>query len=253
MSRAVLNEFTVLESNPPEPKQLDRDQSEPDWHLLYRFGGIAALTVTALIPLQGLVYILWPPPTTVVGYFSVFKSNLVIGFLDLDLLLVLDQLLIVLMLLGLFIALWQSNPSLMLIGTAAGFLGAVLMIVSREAIFSMFALSLQHASATSLSERAAYEAAGQALLTVYNGTSFSIGYFLSGLAMVVISTVMLRSNVFSRTTGVAGLAAGVTGLTPANMGTLGVLLSLVSLVPLIVWLFLLGRRLLQLRVKPSGV
>jgi hypothetical protein len=225
MSRAVLTEFTAVESNPPGPKQLDSDLYEPHWHLLFRLAGIAALTMTALIPLQGLVYILWPPPTTVLDYFSVFQSNPAQGFVDLDLLLVLDQVLILLVLLGLFIALWRSNPSLMLIGIAAGLLGAVLMIVSREAIFSMFTLSLQHASATSLSERAAYEAAGQTLLTVYNGTSFSIGYFLSGLAMVLISTVMLRGNAFSRTTGVAGLAAGVTGLIPANMGMLGFLLS----------------------------
>jgi len=89
-------------------------------------------------------------------------------------LVVLDQLLIVLTLLALFIALWRSNPSLMLIGTAAGLLGAVLMILSREAIFSMFVLSQQHASSTSASERQAYEAAGQMLLTMYNGTSFSL-------------------------------------------------------------------------------
>jgi hypothetical protein len=109
----------------------------------------------------------------------------------------------------------------MLIGAAAGLLGAVLMIVSREATFSMFTLSQQHASATSQAERATLEAADQTLLTVYTGTAFSLGYFLSGLAMLLISTVMLRSTLFSRLTGVAGLAAGVTGLIPANMVTLG--------------------------------
>jgi len=64
---------------------------------------------------------------------------------------------------------------------------------------------------------------------------------------------MLGGQLFSRTAGLAGLAAGATGLIPANMGTLGFVLSFVSLVPLIVWLFLVGRRLLQLPVKRSGV
>jgi uncharacterized protein DUF4386 len=189
---------------------------------------------------------LWPPPITVLEYFTVFQISPVLGFLDLDVVLILDQLLIVLVLLGLYVALRRSNPSLMLIGAAAGLLGATLMIVSREATFSMFTLSQQYASATSQGERTALEAAGQTLLTMYNGTSFSLGYFLSGLAMLLISMVMLRSAQFSRLTGVAGLAAGVTGLIPANMGTLGLMLSFVSLLPLIVWLFLVGRRFLKL-------
>ena len=82
---------------------------------------------------------------------------------------------------------------------------------------------------------------------MYNGTSFSLGYVLGGLALVLISTVILRSALFSRFTGVAGLAAGMTGLIPANMGTLGLALSFVSLIPLIVWLVLVGRRFLQLQ------
>ena len=84
------------------------------------------------------------------------------------------------------------------------------------------------------------------MLTVYNGTSFSLGYFLSGVAMLIISTVMLRGKLFSRATGLAGVVAGVTGLVPASMGMLGFVLSFISLLPLVVWLILVGRRLLQL-------
>ena len=112
--------------------------------------------------------------------------------------------------------------SLMLIGIMAGLLGATLMIVSREATLDMFSL---------------------------NGTSFSLG-FLCGLAMLLISPVMLRSAVFPRLTALSGVAAGVTALIPASMATLGFLLSVVSLLPLIVWLFLVGRRLFQLASIP---
>jgi hypothetical protein len=63
--------------------------------------------------------------------------------------------------------------------------------------------------------------------------------------MLLVSTVMLRGMVFSRVTGVAGVVAGVTGLVPANMGTAGLVLSFLSLLPLIVWLILVGQRLLQ--------
>ena len=248
MSRATLSDFPVLETRPPTPDQLDAKAQSTDWHILFRVAGISALTVVALIPIQGLVFILWPPPTTPVDYFRVFQSNALLGFLDLDLLLVVDQLLIIAVLFGLYVALRRAEPSLMLIGTAAGLLGATLMIVSREATFSMFSLSQQHAVASSDTQRAALEAAGQTMLTIYNGTSFSLGYFLTGLGLLLISTVMLHSALFTRFTALAGVAAGVTGLIPASMGTLGLIVSVVSLLPLIVWLFLVGRRFLRLQL-----
>jgi len=170
----------------------------------------------------------------------------VLGLLDLDILLILDQVLIVLVLLGLFIALRRVNPSLMLLGTAVGLIGAVLFIISREATISMLWLSQQYAVAASDVERTTLRAAGQTLLTMYNGTAFSVGYFLSGLSILVISIVILRGAVFSRVTGVAGVAAGLTGLVPASFGTLGFVLSFVSLLPLVLWLALIGLRFLQL-------
>jgi Domain of unknown function (DUF4386) len=168
------------------------------------------------------------------------------GLLDLDLLLILDQLLIVVVLLGLYAALKDTDQSLTLIGTTLGVMGALLFIVSREATFSMLWLSQRYAAAASEPDRAALVAAGQTLLTTYNGTASSLGYFLSGVAMVVVSAVTLRARVFSRGAAIAGLLAGVTGLVPASFGTLGFVLSFVSLVPLVVWLALIARRFLQL-------
>jgi uncharacterized protein DUF4386 len=170
---------------------------------------------------------------------TLLQRNALPGLLDLDLLL------IVLVILGLYIALRHEDPSLMLVAVAAGLVGAVLMIVSREATFSMYSLSQQYAAATSDAQRATLERASQTRLTVYNGTSFSVGYFLAGLSMLLFSIVMLRSALFSRLTGVAGVAAGATGLVPASMGTVGFVVSFVSLIPLIVWLFLVGRQLLS--------
>jgi Domain of unknown function (DUF4386) len=251
MPGATLTDFSELETRPPRPRQLDGEAQPTDWHTLFQLAGISALAVVAMIPIQGIVYILWSPPTTVVEYFRVFQTNPVLGFLDLDLLLVFDQLLIVSVLLALYVALREADPSVMLIGLAAGLLGATLMIVSREATLSMFSLSQQYTLASSAEQRAALEAAGQTLLTVYNGTAFSLGYFLTGLGLLLISTVMLRSSVFTRFTGFTGIAAGATGLIPASIGTLGFAVSLVSLVPLIVWLFLVGRRFLQLSSTPQ--
>lgn len=252
MSRGTLIEIQAVETRPSRPYQRSAGAHRSAWASLYRIGGIAALGIVALIPIQAIVYVLWPPPTTVVDYFTIFQMNALLGLLDLDLLLIVDQLLIVAVLLGLYAALRQTDESVMLIGTAVGLVGAVLFIVSREATLSMLSLSQQYAVAASQPERAPLVAAGQTLLTVYNGTSFSVGYFLSGLAMLIVSTVMLRGTVFGHVTGVAGVLAGVTGLVPANMGMVGLVLSFISLVPLLVWLVLVGRRLLQLGSAAEG-
>jgi hypothetical protein len=208
--------------------------------------GVAAFAVVALVPIQAVVFIVWPPPTRVVDYFSAFQQNALMGLLDLDLLLIVDQLLMVLVLLGLYAVLRPIDASLMLVGATVGLIGASLFIVSREATFSMLSLSQQYAIASSDAERAPPLAAGQTLLTTYNGTAFAVGYFLSGLAMLLVSMVMLRGNVFSRITGLAGVLAGVTGLVPASFGTLGFVLSFISLLPLVVWLALIGHQFVRL-------
>jgi hypothetical protein len=242
---AVIDNQTV--SSKPE----DRDHAAPElqntpWTGLYRVAAFAAFGVVALIPVQAVVFILWPPPSTVLEYFAVFQASVFLGLLDLDLLLILDQLLIIAVLLGLYAVLRETDQSVMLLASALGIIGAVLFIVSREATISMLWLSNQYAAATSEPERAALVAAGQALLTTYNGTAFSVGYFLSGLAMLLISWIMLRGVIFSRAAGVAGVFAGATGLVPASFGTLGFVLSFVSLLPLMVWLALIGRRFFTL-------
>jgi hypothetical protein len=246
MSQHTLLEIQSAETGPPLSYQRSPQAHRSAWATLYRIGGVAALGVVALIPIQAVVYMLWPPPTTVVDYFGVFQGNLLLGLLDLDVLLIVDQILIMAVLLALYAALRRTDESVTLLGTAVGLMGAILFVVSREATFSMATLSQQYAMAASEAERATLLAAGQTLLTVYNGTSFTVGYFLSGMAMLLVSTVMLRGAVFSRTTGVAGVLAGVTGLVPANLGMVGLMLSFISLVPLLAWLILVGRRLLQL-------
>jgi Domain of unknown function (DUF4386) len=235
-----------LDTQAVQRKPEDRFTPSRQWSTLYRVAAIAALSVVALIPLQAVVFFAWPPPSTVLGYFDVFQSNALLGLLDLDLLLVVDELLMIPVLLGLYVALKQTDESVMLLAIAIGLVGVVLFLVAREATISMLWLSNQYAGANSEPERAALVAAGQTLLTTYNGTAFSVGYFLTGLATLLMSCIMLRGAVFGRTAGVAGVLAGATALVPASFGTLGLVLAFVSLLPLMVWLFSIGRRFLTL-------
>lgn len=66
-----------------------------EWRGLVRLGAAAAVFVVVMIPLQAAIFILRPPPSTVDGFFALFEENPLLGFLDLDLLLTLDYLVMI--------------------------------------------------------------------------------------------------------------------------------------------------------------
>jgi hypothetical protein len=215
------------------------------WQTLHRFGGMAALAVLVLIPVQMVVFFLWPLPSSVIGWFTLFHDNALVGLLDMDLLLIVDYLLLI----GVFSALWASlrrvNESLMAIALILQLVATATYLASTVA-FEMLTLSNQYAVATTEVERSILLAAGQAMLATWQGTAFDVSYVLSALAILTVSAVMLRSHhLFSKTTGYAGLSAGVLGLVPPTAGTIGVILSIVSLVPMVIWLALIAQRLLR--------
>jgi len=51
------------------------------WKPLYRVGGAAALTIVVLFVLQLIVFVASPPPSTVIGYFTLFHKNALLGLL----------------------------------------------------------------------------------------------------------------------------------------------------------------------------
>jgi hypothetical protein len=73
-----------------------------------------------------------------------------------------------------------------------------------------------------------------------------VAYFIGALFAIIVSIVMLRSKVFSKATGYAGLAMGVLTLVPASAGTVGIVFSLLALVPTMIWFILLAWRFFQL-------
>src|SRR5687768_13094876 len=80
---------------------------EEAWKPLYRTGAWAAIAVLVLVPFQMLVFVAWPPPETAEGWFRLFERNVVVGLLDMDLLLIVDQVLIGVMFLAIAVALWR--------------------------------------------------------------------------------------------------------------------------------------------------
>jgi hypothetical protein len=217
------------------------------WKPLYKVGGMAALVQIAIIVIQAPIFILYPQPTTVLGHFTQFQSNRLLGLLDLDLMLILGEAFSVLIVLALYVALKRASPSLMAIALTLG-LGGIALFFAVNPTLSMLYLSDQYAAATTDAQRAAFLAAGEALWANYNGTAFGLFFVFSGVAYVIIAAVMLRSGVFNKTTASVGILMGVMMLVPPlpPVGTIGLVLSYIVIVPSAIWNILIARRLFQL-------
>jgi hypothetical protein len=221
------------------------ETTDPRWGWLYKLGGAAALIMVVMIPIQIVVFIASPPPSTVADYFTLFQSNRLLGLLDLDLLLIVDNVLAIALYLALYIALRRASESFMAIATVLGLISIVLYIASREATFTMLSLSNQYAAATTDAQRAMFLAAGQAMLAIYNGAAFHVSYVLGAAALLIISVVMLRSDLFSKATAYLGIVANVLAF-GLYVPSIGIFISIFSVVFLWIWNILLARRLFQL-------
>jgi Domain of unknown function (DUF4386) len=230
-----------------------REPITPDaaWLQLFRIAAVFCVVVAALIPIQAFLFISFPPPRDVAALLALFAKQPFLGLIDLDLLLSVDNLFVAVIYLGLYAALRKANRSLMSIALAAGLIGTVLYLVSREATFSMLALSKQFEAASTAEQKTILLAAAQTVLTIYNGGCFDVSYVLGGVTVLLVSWVTLRSAVFGRAVAILGIITGILMLLPPTTGPIGLVVSLVSLLPTMVWLVLLAVGFLRLSSSTS--
>ena len=226
--------------------------ADSDWKGLYRVGAGAALLMAAFIPIQIIVFIIWPPPGTVTGWFDLYQEHPLVGLLDMDLLLIVDQVFVALIMVTLYVVLRRSKQSLMTVALTLSALGIAAYFASTAA-FEMLSLSGEYAAATTEAQRATLLAAGQVMLSTWQGTAFSVGYVLEGIGLLLVAIVMLHSTVFGKTTARVGIVLGVMSLLPPTAGPVGMFFALGSLVPLEIWDILVARRLLRLGREASKV
>ena len=111
----------------------------------------------------------------------------------------------------------------------------------------MLSLSNQHAAATTDAQRSTFLAAGQAVLANTNQRAvggFNMGLFLVSVAGLIVSSVMFRSNSFSRLTAYVGILANALSLadylrealTPS--ATIALLVILPNALFLVIWFVL---------------
>jgi hypothetical protein len=227
----------------------EKDLDDPDreekytWRGAVRVAGWAALASVALTFVQVWIYVQWPPPDTVEGFYALFAENSFLGLLSLDLLYIINNLLVLLVYLGLFLVLRSRYPSTVTVGLLLGAVGMAAYMASNTG-FEMLSLAGAYEAADA-SGRIALLGAGEAMLAVFEGTAFDIYYILSGITLFLFAGAVFVSDRFSRAAGVWGLIAAGFMMIPSTAGTIGMVFALASLVPWVVFAFLAGRRLLR--------
>lgn len=222
-----------------QPLESHPSSIDNNWHNLYFTGSLSALSIVILIPLQVIIFILYPPPSTVIDWFTLFQNNRLIGLLDLDLLLIVDQILFGLILLALFIKLQHAERSFSLIAFILGLMG-IISYFSSTIAFEMMSLSDQYASVTTQVEKNNLVIAGQSLLIRWTGTAFAVGYILLGISFLIMGLIMLRSSDFSKITAYLGIISGILSLIPASFGTIGLIFAFTSLITIELWCIFLA-------------
>jgi hypothetical protein len=195
-------------------------------------------------------------PSTADEHFTVLRNDRVVGLLRLDFASVISMAAYYLVFCGIYAVLRRAHAAYVAVATALVFVGITLWLATHSAL-SMIFLSDRYPAATTDARRSHLLAAGEAVIAsdMWHSSGPLVGGILLLAAAVMISVLMLRSSVFSRFTAIAGILANgldlvrtlINLLLPGNPADI---LMAIAGPFYLVWLILLGRRLLQLGHDP---
>jgi Domain of unknown function (DUF4386) len=182
---------------------------------------------------NGVLLIIYPIPSTVLGHFQQIEDNKLIGLVNLDLVMLASEVILVAVYVALYAALKRASHVAVTLATGIA-LGGVLLYVAVNPTLSFLYLSDQYAAASSAAQRASLLAAGGSPVGQLPGHGLRGLDLMAAVATLVFASVMLRSRVFNRPTAWAGLVL------------VGVAISSVSLLAMVVFEALVAWRLLHL-------
>ena len=208
-----------------------------DYRPLFKLTNFLIIIMLLIIPLQIIIFSLYPPPNTVEGFFELYKSNVFLGLLSLDFLYLINNTIMIILYLSLFVALYKDSPLTVLIAFILGIVGLVCYYGSNPS-FEILNLSRKFFDAN-INEQIIYIAAGETLLAGYSGTSFNVYYVLNTICLLMFSYTLIKSLIFKKSVGYWALASGFFMIIPSSAGMIGLIFSLLSLIPWVVFIGLL--------------
>ena len=217
------------------------------WKEIYTIAAIAAI-LSEIVLMIGIatvfIYPYAPGNISTESIFLLLQNDKLGGLISLDFHLVLGNLLGILLFLALYVSLKQVNNSYALIALVLGLIADVLIIPARP-ISELFSLSGLYATASTEVAKSQYLAAGEVLLSQFNGTGWFMNTFLGGFSLLISSLLMLRSGVFSKSTAYVGIITNAAVCLFFIPG-IGMLFLFLSLPGYMIWYFQLTRRFLKL-------
>jgi hypothetical protein len=238
-TKRKVNHMSTLET-----KYTDNSSEVNDWRGIYKVATFASLLMLLFIPVQVIIFVIAPPPSTVEGFFSLFQENWFLGLLSLDLIYIVNNALMAIIYLAFYASLREVNKSYMIIALVLGFIGLAAYFPSNPA-FEMLSLSAQYSSAATEVQKNILLASGHTMLSLYTGTAFNVYYVLNAITLLILSLVMYKSNNFKKSTATIGLIAGIFMIIPSTAGTIGLIFSILSLIPWVIFLSIVTRRFYQ--------
>ena len=223
--------------------------------LLYQLGGLTCMILIAYSLIMMLIMVgIGTPPETIEECFSMLNENRLYGLLRLDILTVFVMPLYYLLFYSIYLALKDTSKELLSISIILVFAGLTLFLAT-PSVFSYLYLSDEYAKATIESDKNQLIAAGQAILAsdMWHGTGAKIGGILMQLGALIISMIMLKSNVFNKLTAYTGIVTHGLDLAHIVIGfflpTVGIILMAIAGPLYLLWFPLIGIRLFKLKNK----
>jgi hypothetical protein len=196
---------------------------ETGWKTLYITGGVAALLAVIVFRRNlsaelsvsdgfGIFSIPDPLPNSALEWFALLQNDPFVGLSLLNFFDLINFALVGLIFLALYGVLRKVNRGVMVMATSIGLVGVAVYLASNQA-WEMFSLSQQYAEATTETRRSILLTAGDVLLATnhpeapYQATGIHVGLFLVLVAGLLISIVMLKSDIFHKAAAICGILA----------------------------------------------
>lgn len=244
-----MDQLSVIKKNDP---------TVADWRGLYRLGGAAALLSLLLVLADIMISFggadVNPDTLTATDWFALFKDNKLMGLRMLGLINVISLTVSIPLYFSLYTVHRQAFRTLASIAMILYLVGAAVYI-SNNAAIPMYVLSNKFMEAATDVRRTLLAAAGEAI--VAKGADFTpgsfIGFFLTEIAGITFSFVMLKGGVFSKVASYFGIV-GFVFLTVFTVWLTFVpvlfdaamVIAMIGGLSSMAWYILVARRLLQL-------
>lgn len=149
-------------------------------------------------------------PQTALDRISQIQSNPLLGLYNLDLLNIIIQLIMIPAYLALYVVLSKIQPGFSLLAFIFFLVGTITMVTGNAAL-PMYELSSKYFAASSEAQKILLAAAGEALLVkgIHGSYGMFIGFILPNLGGILISWLMLKSGIFTKTNAWLGLIGSI--------------------------------------------